>query len=231
MLPSDQLPSEFLQYLATHECENSGDDPELLPTMDDLTKTLGVNKAKLHEQIEVARFLGLIDVRPRRGMRRQPYKFFPSVRHSLMYAIARDWENFAKFSGLRNHVEEAYWFEAAELLTDEDKAALQNLMDRAWEKLNGNPIRIPHPEHRELHLQIYQRLENPFVQGILEAFWDAYEAAGLNLFAEYAYLQEVWGYHQQMVSAICEGDLDAGHEALKQHIDLLYHRPGSVKTE
>jgi DNA-binding FadR family transcriptional regulator len=67
-------------------------------------------------------------------------------------------------------------------------------------------------------------LDNPFVSGILEAYWEAYEAVGLNLYAGYRYLEEVWTYHQQMVDGICNGDLDAGYQALVEHTDLIRHR-------
>ena len=67
--------------------------------------------------------------------------------------------------------------------------------------------------------------ENPFVSGILEAYWEAYEAVGLNLYADYSYLEQVWNYHRQMVDSICNGDFDAGYQALVEHKDMLYHRP------
>ncbi len=72
---------------------------------------------------------------------------------------------------------------------------------------------------------IFRRLENPFVLGLLEAYWAAYEAVGLNLFADYRYLETVWTYHQQIVDAICTEDYEAGYQALVDHKDLLYHRP------
>ena len=73
---------------------------------------------------------------------------------------------------------------------------------------------------------IYRRLENPFVMGLLEAYWDAYEGVGLNVFAgSYEYLQKVWQYHELMVESICSGDYQAGREALVTHIGLLYQRP------
>jgi DNA-binding FadR family transcriptional regulator len=77
-----------------------------------------------------------------------------------------------------------------------------------------------------LHLLIFSRLENPFVTGILEAYWDAYESVGLNVFTGgYEYLQEVWQYHRDMVNAICDGKYEEGFEALNDHTDLLYKRP------
>jgi DNA-binding FadR family transcriptional regulator len=213
--------SEFLRYLATHDEVENG-----LPSLKNLSTELGVSVASLREQLEVARALGLVEVKPRLGTKRKEYSFTPAVRQSLGYALALNNEHFRKYSELRNHVEAAFWNEAVEKLTAEDKSELRTLIERAFEKLGGSPIRVPHEEHRSLHLLIYSRLENPFVTGILEAYWDAYESVGLNVFTGgYEYLQEVWQYHRKMVDAICEGNFEEGYHALIAHTDLLYHRP------
>jgi DNA-binding FadR family transcriptional regulator len=75
---------------------------------------------------------------------------------------------------------------------------------------------------------IYRRLNNVFVQGILEAYWGAYEAVGLNVFADYIYLQAVWNFHQTMIDSIIVGEYDSGYKALVEHKDLLYHRPHQI---
>ena len=213
--------SEFLRYLATHEEVENG-----LPSLKKLSEELGVSVASLREQLEVARALGLVEVRPRLGTRRREYSFTPAIRQSLGYALALDNEHFRKYSELRNHVEAAFWREAVEKLTEADKDDLQQLINMAFEKLQGSPIQVPYEEHRRLHLMIYSRLENPFVTGILEAYWEAYENVGLNVFAGgYEYLQEVWQYHREMVDGICTGNYEEGFNALVAHTDLLYHRP------
>ena len=214
--------SEFLRYLATNEeAKNS------LPTLNKLSQELGVSVASLREQLEVARALGLVEVKPGRGgTRRRSFSFTPAIRQSLGYALALGDGHYQKYSELRNHVESAYWYEAVQKLTDKDKEELQTLVERAWDKLRRKPIQVPHEEHRSLHLMIYSRLENPFVTGILEAYWDAYEAMRLNMLTGgYDYLEEVWQYHQKMVEAICNNDLKTGYDALITHTDLLYHRP------
>ena len=213
--------SEFLRYLATHQEVENG-----LPSLKNLSLELGVSVASLREQLEVARALGLAEVRPRLGTKRRDYSFTPAIRQSLGYALALNNEHFRKYSELRNHVEAAFWYEAVAKLTEEDKSELQNIVTRAFEKLQGAQIRVPHEEHRNMHLMIFSRLENPFVTGILEAYWDAYENVGLNVFTGgYDYLQEVWGYHQRMVDAICNSNYEDGYNALLAHTDLLYHRP------
>jgi DNA-binding FadR family transcriptional regulator len=213
--------SEFLRYLAAHpEAENN------LPTLNKLSRELGISVAGLREQLEVARALGLVEVRPRTGTRRLPYSFAPAVKQSLTYALTLNQEYFQKYSELRTHIENAYWDEAVALLTEDDKNELQNIINTAFDKLHGNPIQVPHEEHRRLHLLIYSRLNNPFVMGILEAYWVAYEAVGLNMYAGgVEYLEKVWGYHKTMVQSICNGNYAAGRKALVTHIDLFAPRP------
>jgi len=214
--------SDFLNYLSkvTHEDGN-------LPSLSELSQHLGLSIATLREQLEVARALGLVEVKPRTGVRRKPYTFTPAVRQSLRYALALQDDHFKQYTDLRNHVETAYWDEAVQSLTTEDKQNLSVIVDRAWEKLRGSPVQVPHLEHRQFHLLIYKRINNPFVTGILEAYWDAYEVVGLNFYTGgIDYLEEVWSHHSQMKDAILTGDLNQGRNALIKHVDLLAHRPG-----
>jgi DNA-binding FadR family transcriptional regulator len=215
------LPSDFLRYLAQHDFPPG----TRLPAIQDLAKELEISTGKLREQLEVARQLGFVEVRPRTGIRTRRYSFFQTLQTSLRFALALNQASFFQFGVLRNHVEASFWRGAVQKLLPEDKAHLEVLLDKAWRKLRGNPIRIPHDEHRELHLTIYRRLQNPFVVGLLEAYWDAYEAAGLNVYADYTYLQTVWRYHEEMVRAILQGDDQAGYKALIEHTGLLQNRP------
>ena len=216
--------SEFMRYLA-----KENEDGKRLPSLAVLSQQLGISIATLREQLEVARSLGLVEVRPKLGIRRLPYTFKPAVLNSLSYATAIDPAYFFfAFSDFRNHIEAAYWRQAVEALNAEDHQLLKNLVSQAKEKLQGDPIQIPHYEHRELHLSIYRKLNNPFVIGVLEAYWETYEAVGLNLYTDISYLKHVWDYHQEMVEAICTGDINRGYEALVEHTDLLYERTWAV---
>jgi DNA-binding FadR family transcriptional regulator len=227
-----KISSDFLDYLletqraSDREWGKPGDNTRL-PPLGEMSKEMGISVASLREQLEVAKAIGLVEVHPRTGIRRLPYSFLPAVRQSLSFAISTDWSYFASFSDLRNHIEASYWDEAARNLTPEDHSELKKLVSQAFNKLNGKPIQIPHKEHRQLHLTIFSRLNNAFVLGLLEAYWEAYEAVGLNLYEDYKYLQQVWLYHRQMVDAIVASDFDAGYQALVQHRDLLFQRPAS----
>lgn len=228
-MPHVQPNSEFLDYLfAPRSGESENADPARLPSLQELSKELGISVASLREQLEVAKALGLVDVRPHHGIRRLPYTFFPAMTQSLSCAIRSNPENFFIYAELRNHIEASFWHQAVRRLVEQDHQDLQGLLKQAWEKLNGEPVHIPHSEHRQLHLIIFRRVDNLFVTGILEAYWEAYEAIGFNLYADYDYLRQVWKSHQQMVDAICLGDFDRGYQVLVDHTDLLHHRPLSA---
>lgn len=212
-----KINSDFLNYLLEQDAEPG----DRLPSLADISTEMGVSVGKLREQFEVARMLGLVEASPRRGITRKAYDFHPPVRLSLLMALALDSGHFREFSSLRAHLETAYWSEAVVLLTAEDKTKLRQLVKRATAQLNQPRVQIPHFEHRALHLTIFSRLNNLFVKGLLEAYWDAYEAARLNRYADYSYLQEVWAYHDRIVDAICEERYDEGKELLIKHMTLL----------
>lgn len=211
------IDSDFLRYLLGNGCEPG----TRLPSLDEISGEIGISVGKLREQFEVARMLGLVEASPRRGIRCLKYDFLPAVRLSLLMALALDPQAFRSFSMLRIHLETAFWDEAVVLLTEEDKAHLHELVAQAQAKLNHERIQIPYPEHRAFHLGIFRRLENPFVLGLLEAYWDAYEAVELNTYADYQYLQEVWSYHGRIAEAISAGDAAGGKELLVQHMRLI----------
>ena len=216
-----QVESEFLRYLV----ELDGKPDHRLPTIQELAQHLGISGSKLREQLEVARMMGLVEVRPKTGIRTLGYSFLPCLRASLGFALMIDPGYFELLGSLRDHLEATYWHEAVRLLRVEDKQRLQILIERAWVMLQGNPIQIPHQEHRDLHLTIYSRLNNPLVTDLLEVYWDAYETVGLNVYSDYKYLERVWSYHQEMVEAILDDDYDTGYRALVEHVGMLHYRP------
>lgn len=221
-----KIDSEFLRYLL------DGGHPAgaRLPSLNEICEETGMSMGKLREQFEVARMLGLVEASPRRGIVRTEYSFLPAVRLSLLAALEIDPHNFTAFGALRAHLETSFWDEAVVLLTEADKAHLCALVDEAFRKLNQPRIQIPYQEHRELHLTIYRRLNNPFVVGLLEAYWDAYEAVELNTYADYGYLRAVWDYHRRIVDAICAGDYSLGKVLLVEHMKLLSARGTSIEV-
>jgi DNA-binding GntR family transcriptional regulator len=102
---------------------------------------------------------------------------------------------------------------------------MRGYVEAARAKLNEPRIRLPHEEHRAFHMTVFKHLENPFVIGLLEAYWDAYEAVELNRYTDIQYLREVWDYHERILDALCDGDFSAAQQAFIDHTNLLHHQP------
>lgn len=217
---STQIKFDLLDYLSNHSQDRNQADCEI-PSLKELSSLQGVSIAKLREQLSVARGFGFVEVQPKTGIKLLPYSFAPAVKKSLTFALSLDRSYFDDFSNLRRHIEANFWFEAVARLDDEDFKYLQTLVEQAWKKLESNPPRLPHQEHRDLHLTIYGKIENVFVLGLLEAYWDAYEEVGLNRYTELDHLKSVWGYHRKIVDALCNGEVDKGYKMLLEHMDLL----------
>lgn len=228
-----QIDSSFLRYLINNQIIAG----EHLPTLQEISGELGISVGKLREQLEVARHLGLVSVRPRIGMQREPFDFFPCVRAAVLFALGSGEGSFDQFSQMRQAIEIGLWAEAVTQLTPADLDKLDQIMAQAWEKLYSNPVRIPAREHRELHLTIFSRLNNPFVQGILAAYWEAYEVTERTRHTEYRYWLDVWKYHERIVQALRKRSVEESRQLLIEHFSLLRPVPalaqqinGSVKT-
>lgn len=224
---SQPLDNGFIQYLS----RESRAGKVRIPSLTTISRIIGVSVSILREQLAVARAIGLVDVKPRTGIRLIPYSFRPTVENSVFYAINLDDKYFQQFSDFRSHVEASYWYQAVSLLKSEDKEQLGLLVEEACVKLDSSPVQIPHQEHKSLHLLIYSRLENTFVKGILEAYWNLYEAAGLNIYNDIEYLRQVWKYHQKIVESIQSGNYSSGHQYLLEHMDLILKRPKPTQIQ
>ncbi len=212
-----KLDSQFLNYLIEAQIAPG----ERVPTLQEIGNELGISVGKLREQLEVARNLGLVSVRPRVGIQREPLDFSKAILPSVLFSLGTGEASFIQFSQLRRAIETELWLEAVVLLTEDDKACLHEIISQAWHKLRGEPIHVPNGEHRQFHLKIYNRLDNPFVQGVLASYWDAYEASELTRFANYQYWLDVWSYHEKIAEALCTNEFDRGRQLLVEHFDLL----------
>ena len=214
------LQSDILRFIV----ENGYQPGDSLPTIQEISQVLGVSVAKTRESLEIARALGVVDIKPGRGTRVENFAFGPVVTLSALYAIGQDGANFARLREVRNALEIQFWEDATGLLLPEDIAHLRELLTAADHLLERQPVQVPAQEHRAFHITIFSRLDNPFVQGMLESFWAAYEAFGLNLYQDLSYHRTVWEYHARIVGAIEAEDVDRGRQLLVEHMNLLQNR-------
>lgn len=213
----------LLDYLI----EKARDPQAEIPSIKRISADLGISTACLREQMELAKNLGVISAQPRKGIEILPYQFKSVVVKSLYYAINLDQSYFYQFLDIRNHLEKAFFIESASLLDETGISELKTLVKQAQNKLQGNPVQIPHQEHRSYHLSIYKQNNNVFLTGFLEAYWDMYEQVGLDLYNDLNYLVNVWEYHQQIVEKIELRDFVSAYQLLITHMELIDRRAKS----
>ncbi len=217
-------PHSILQYIIDEGLLGQDGESVKLPPLDKLAGELGVSRGKLREELIAAQAYGMIDMRPGDGTYIRPFDFYAATRPLVLYAIASDRRNFDRFYRLRARLEVAFWEEAVRALGPAEYDRLERILRRAERKLKGTPVEIPHDEHRIFHVLIFSRLDNPFAQGLLKAYWDAYEAAGLHRYFDYSYYERMWTSHRAMVQAILDQQYEEGKQILIQHFTLLADR-------
>jgi DNA-binding FadR family transcriptional regulator len=216
-MPANYIASDILRYIIDNNLETG----DRLPPLTELSVILNISISKLREQLEVARALNLVAVKPGAGTQVNGFDFAAIMRIGLLYELARSDQYFEAYKSLRNATMAAFWQEAVSLLTADDIAGARELVIAARNKLNGQSIQIPHQEHRAFHLALFKRLNNPFVVGIEEAYWSAYEAVELNHYVDYQYLTTVWDYHERMLDYIEAKDFEQSQMEFVNHTQLL----------
>ena len=225
------LPYYILQYIIDNDLQMGEGEEIKLPPMDGLAAEMGISRGKLREEMVVAQAYGAVEMRPGDGTYVRPFDFYTAIRTLVLYGTAYDWKNFDHLYRLRVQLEITFWQEAVQNLTPEDKEELERIVDQAEHKLTGSPVEIPHKGHRDFHLLIFGRLDNKFVQGLLRAYWDAYEAVGLHRYFDLNYYEKMWISHRAITEAIIAGQYQKGQEILVQHFTLLENRLGGSASE
>lgn len=217
--------SEFLTYLAALPVESD----QRIPPLNILSKQLGISVATLREQLEEARSMGVVEVKPKAGIRKLPYDFAAALKPGLAYAMHGGCISYQQFADLRKHLETVYFVEAAQTLDNRAIDHLENLVESTLMTIKETPGKVPFKAHREFHTLIYKELNNQYLNGILDAFWEVYHLSGLEVYPDFTYIERVWQYHARIVEQIRNRNYSAGLSLLIEHMDLVNQREKPVQ--
>jgi len=215
----NQFHGDLLNYLA-EACRKATP----IPRLSELSGQLGISVTSVREQLEVARRLGFVAIKPKVGIHQRDFTLTPALELGMSYGIKVQPELFEAFRDVRKHIEAGYWYEAAPLLTTTEVHELGEIVGRAQAKIKKQPIELPEAEHRSFHLAIFRHLENPIAQSLLETYWELNAQVERNYYLDQTYLENVWNYHQRIVEALAARDFERGYQALLSHMDLVMQR-------
>jgi len=225
MIDMNRKLSEFLTYLASIP----DDSNQRIPPLNVLSKQLGISIATLREQLEEARSLGIVEVKPKVGIRKLPYDFSAALKPGLNYALHSGCISYEQFADLRKHLETVYFVEAAQTLNVQTIEQLEELVQSAFLCIQKFPGKVPVKVHREFHLLIYKHLNNQYLDGMLDAFWEVYHLSGLEVYPDFTYVERVWQYHARIVEQLRNRNYSAGLSLLIEHMDLVNQREKPVQ--
>ncbi len=205
---TEKLP--LLHFLA----EASKNEKEI-PSIAELSGILGVSIANVREQLEVAKQLGFVEVRPRTGIQKKAFSLVPLINLGMNYGMRCESSLLDDYINLRAHLELAYWDEAAKNLNNDQLDYMQFLVEVAFRKLQRIPAIIPDEEQSEFHLSIFRPLANKVLINILEAYWELEDANGLKFFTDLDDMLAAWSKRQVIVDALRNKDAKKGKLALE----------------
>ena len=167
----------------------------------DLMARLGIGRTPTREALRRLAQERLVEVYPRRGM------FVTSVE-------IRDLASLAEVrSVLESHAARL----AAERATDEDRSALESLLDELETRVDLDASELMALDER-IHRQVYRSAHNAFLEATLEEYYVlALRIWHLALDRARELKQAVLG-HRELVEAIRDGDADRAEETMRRHV-------------
>ena len=166
-----------------------------------LMERLGIGRTPTREALRRLAQERLVEVYPRRGM------FVTSV----------EIRDLASLTEVRSLLESHVARLAAERATDEDRGALEALLDELEARTELDTSELMALDER-VHRQVYSSAHNPFLESTLEEYYVlALRIWYLALDRTRELEQAVLGHHE-LLEAIRDGDADRAEETMRRHV-------------
>ena len=193
-----------------------------IPTELELIDELAVSRNSVREAVRALRALGIVDIRHGHGtfVGDAP---LAALSPSLAFRAVADRSD--DLTGLRDLVDlrEIVEVGVVERLAGALPTSTLDTLDALCDEMAATHL---DPDvDRRFHQTLYATLDNRLVGQLVEAFWDAYEAAraALTVSTDVDAAHTVAG-HRAIVAALRAGDTDAARTAMHDHFTDIKHR-------
>jgi DNA-binding GntR family transcriptional regulator len=166
-----------------------------------LMAQLGIGRTPTREALRRLAQERLVEVYPRRGM------FVTSV----------DIRDLASLAEVRSVLESHVARVAAERATDEDRNALEALLDALRAQKELEPRELMELDER-IHRQVYRCAHNPFLEATLEEYYVLALRIWYLALDRAQQLEEAVLGHRELLEAIHDGDADRAEETMRRHV-------------
>lgn len=186
---------------------------DVVPPELELASELKVGRPALREALGALEAIGI--VQSRQGARRTLGTFdMGAVIRTLTIGIVPDLHGLRSLLEVRRVLEIGFFPQAAVKLTPKEIAHLRSLTDTMQEKASRGEVFVA--EDQAFHVAIYQRVDNPILSGLLEAFWELFDHMGAETRTG-TNLPATAASHARIVDALAAGELALAVHHLNSH--------------
>ncbi|MFT4283418.1 MAG: FCD domain-containing protein [Protaetiibacter sp.] len=185
----------------------------VLPTESELVLRMGASRQAVREALVGLEALGVVV--SRQGARRvMGAVSIPSVIRTAVAGATLDADSLRNLLEVRRVLEAAFFPVAAAAYTPQTIARLRSFTDRMEAKAARGET--SHDEDALFHRELYARLDNDVLIGLIESFWDVFHAASPTP-SDRGDLQGIALSHSRIVDALEAGDIAMAAHALNIH--------------
>lgn len=171
-----QAQKEIKKYIETHNLK-PGDG---LPPEGRLAEELGISRPSLREAVKALESLGIIESRHGEGIYVRAFSF-DSILENLPYSMIADDAQITELLYVRTYLEVGAIPAVVKNIRQENIAKMRVLADSMLSKALSHQVFAD--EDRAFHAEMYRCLNNHFLSGLIDLFWNAfnnmYEVSGV----------------------------------------------------
>lgn len=205
------------RYIEEHHLQPG----DLLPSEGQLAKDMGMSRLSLREGVKTLEAVGILEARQGEGLYVKAFTF-DSIFENLPYSFATDGKSLRDLLQVRTALEEGLIGMMAAKATPAQLEHLEHLAGQMLTKARAG--KTFEDEDRQFHLTLYGPLENPFLNRLVELFWEVFRRLHGSAGVSHWNLEQTAQDHQDIIAALRAGDTQRTTEAMRSHFRQINER-------
>lgn len=194
-----------------------------LPPEAQLAKDIGVSRLSLREGVKSLEAVGILEARQGEGLYVKAFTF-DSIFENLPYSFASDGKSLLNLLQVRTALEEGLVGMLADKTTPEQLQELEHLSESMLSKAQAN--QNFENEDREFHRVLYAPLHNPFLDRLVDLFWEVFHRLNGSADVTFWNLEQTANDHRVIVQALRRGEPESITAAMRAHFQQIRTRLG-----
>lgn len=214
-----QAQSAIKRYIEEHHLKPG--DP--LPPEAQLARDMGMSRLSLREGVKSLEAVGILEARQGEGIYVKAFTF-DSIFENLPYSFATDGKSLSDLLQVRTALEEGLIGMVADKVTPTQLDHLERLARQMLQKAqDGETFE---DEDREFHLALYEPLQNPFLNRLVELFWEVFRRLHGSANVTHWNLEQTAHDHLAILNALRARDAGRITHAMHVHFQQIRERLG-----